>query len=98
MIAVFRFFALTKTGRLCAAVLVGAVFIASVYALWGNHARLKDRAKDLESVLELEQGRARDDAYLQNLEDDHLCLEYFRGFGRVRDPAECRALRGVHSK
>ncbi|WP_422022966.1 hypothetical protein [Roseibium sp.] len=98
MIAVFKFFALTKTGRLCAAVLVGAVFIASVYALGANHARLKDRAKDLESALELEQGRARDDAYLQTLEDDHLCLEYFRRSHRVRDLDDCRALRGVHKQ
>lgn len=98
MIAVFKFFAFTKMGRLCAALLVGAVLIASVYALGGSQARLKDKAKDLEAALSVERERARDDAYLQKLEDDHLCLEYFRNSDRVRNLEECRALRGLHKQ
>jgi len=98
MIAVFKFLFFTKTGRISAAFLLGMVLVASVYALGGSRALLRDRAEDLEAALTLEQERARDDAFLQKLENERLCLEYFRHSDRMRNREECRALRGVYGE
>lgn len=96
MIALFKVLFFSKTGRALAAFLLGAVFIASVYALGGSQARLQDKAEDLEAALTIEQERTRDDATLQSLSDADLCNRYFRDAGRMPNPPECRALRGLY--
>ena len=92
----FGFFAQTKTGRLMAVFLCAAAVLGAVYLMGGAHQRLHDRAEQLEAAQKITQERTRDDTKLRALDDDRLCLEYFRDSDRLSDLQDCRALRGLH--
>ena len=96
--ALFGFFAQTKTGRLMAVFLCAVAALGAAYLMGGAHQRLSDRAARLEAAQKINQERTRDDTKLRALDDDRLCLEYFRHSDRLSDLQDCRTLRGLYSE